>query len=139
MFNRSIIVIAFLIATGLSACKEDSSTSIQNQLIENYVNHGKWRVELFQDKGNNETSHFSGYVFQFKTDGTVEATNGGSTMKGTWSTGTDNNKTKLNLSFSTAPMDELNGDWVIKSGDANSIRLEDESDDGISYLNFEKI
>lgn len=139
MFNRLIVIIAFLIAAGIGACKEESSTSIQNKLIESYVNQGKWKVELFQDKGNNKTDHFSGYVFQFKTDGTAEATKGGSTVKGTWSTGTDNSKTKLNLSFSTAPLDDVSEDWVIKSGDANSIRLEDESKDGVSYLNFEKI
>lgn len=139
MFNRIVVIIAFLIATGISACKEDSFTLLQNQLIENYVNQGKWKIGLFQDKGNDKTDSFNGFEFQFKTDGTVEATKDGSTVKGTWSTGSDNSKTKLNLSFSTVPLDELNEDWVIKSGNANSIRLEDENKDGVSYLNFEKI
>jgi hypothetical protein len=48
-------------------------------------------------------------------------------------------KTKLNLSFSSAPLEELNNDWLVKSGDSNSIRLEDVENNEESYLNFEKI
>jgi hypothetical protein len=80
-------------------------------------------------------------VFQFNTDNTVTATKGSTVVKGTWSTGTDNSKSKFNINFPSAPLDELNEDWVLKNGSASSMEMEHVSggNGGTDYLVFQKI
>jgi hypothetical protein len=137
-----ILMAAILISVaGIQSCTKDSKEDLAYNIASSYLNHGKWKVSKFVESGNDETNHFSAYVFQFNTDGTVTATSGSNTVKGTWDTFTENSATKLSLNFNTAPFNELNDDWIIKSGSTSSIQLQHTSggDGSIDYLNFDKI
>ncbi|MDF2435644.1 MAG: hypothetical protein K0Q95_20 [Bacteroidota bacterium] len=137
-----IFVTAVLIGSaGLQSCTKEKQQEIAYKLAENYINEGKWKVSSFKEDDKDETGHFDGYVFVFNTDNTVTATKGNSTVKGTWSTGTDNSKTKMNINFSSAPLDELSEDWIIVNGSKSSIELKHVSggDGGTDYLTFQKI
>lgn len=137
-----ILVAAFLISmAGFQSCTKEDKADIVYNVASNYLNHGSWKVTRFEEDGTNKLDLFHGYVFQFKTDGTVTATKANNVVKGNWSTTSSGSATKLNLSFGSAPFNEMNEDWIIKSGGTGSIQLEHQSggNGSIDYLNFEKI
>lgn len=132
----SISILVLVMAA--SSCKKDDNNSPS---INNTVQEGKWKVTLFNDSGNDETNHYTGYEFQFNPDGTITATKTGSTVSGTWSNGNDDSQQKLVLGFSTPPFDELNSDWHLLEQNSSLIKLEDVSggNGGTDYLTFSKI
>lgn len=143
---NKIITIAFaamIATTFFSSCKkDDNSTPSQVSTLNTNVKSGKWKVTLYNDSGNDETAHYTGYEFQFAAGGTVTATKGGTTITGTWSSGTDDSTLKLILNFSTAdPFQELNDDWHVIQQSSTIIKLQDVSGGGggTDYLTFEKI
>jgi hypothetical protein len=134
---KTITLLLLVIAT-TSSCKKDDSPS----LVDNTIQKGNWKITFFQDSGNDETSHFSGYEFIFNSGGSVTASNGNNSVSGTWTTGTDDSQSKLILNFgSTAPFDELNEDWHVLEETTTMIRCEHISggNGGTDYLTFEKI
>ncbi|NNF02787.1 MAG: hypothetical protein HKN22_08885 [Bacteroidia bacterium] len=106
------------------------------------IKKGEWRITYFWDSDHEETDHFNGYSFAFNDDGSLIATSSSTTVTGSWSTGSDDGKTELIITF-LSPTDfaELNDDWdVIKQTDVK-IELEDISggNGGTDYLTFEKL
>ncbi len=83
---------------------------------------GQWKVSYFYDK-KDETSNYTGYTFEFGSDGSLSASNGGQTWPGTWQTGIDDSANKFLIDFTgTIPsaLTELEEDWLI-------IKIEDTS------------
>lgn len=123
---------------GVSSC---SDNSITNGNTASTIQNGTWRITYYYDTDHEETSSFSGYNFTFASTGVVTATNGTTTVNGTWSTGNDDSQVKLILDFTgNAQFEELDDDWhVIELTDVK-IRLEDVSGGGggTDYLTFEK-
>jgi hypothetical protein len=135
-----LLLISVFVFTG---CKKDDNSSSSNStsVLNNTVQQGTWKITYFNDSGNDETNHFTGYTFQFNSNGTVTATKNGSTVSGTWSSGNDDSTLKLVLNFSSTPFDELNDDWHVTQQSSSIIKLEDVSggNGGTDYLTFEKI
>src|SRR5688572_11568646 len=103
--------VIFSLLLTFSACRKHVG-----QQTERDLERGDWKVTFYEDKGNNETSHFTGYIFDFTTDGNVIATKGSVTTTGTWSIGLDDGENKLYLDFGPpSPLNELNDDWHIKN------------------------
>lgn len=76
---------------------------------------GLWKITYFFDK-QVQTSNYSSYTFEFKTDGGLAASNGSQTWNGTWSTNCDDSANKMCLFFSSAvpsALAELEEDWLI--------------------------
>lgn len=140
IINISALLIMFL--TGFTSCKkDDNSTSNTNSNLSSGIQQGTWKVTSYIDSGTNETSHYTGYAFQFNSNGAVVASKTGSTVNGTWSTGSDDSNVKLVLDFgATSPFDELNDDWHVTEQSSSIIKLEDVSGggSGTDYLTFEK-
>ncbi len=137
MKTKSIVVASCLLLLSIiTSCKKDNSTSPSG----NSIQQGQWKITSYIHSGNNETNHFSGYSFEFKNGGIVTATKSGSTVSGTWSTGSDDSQSKLYLTFSTAPFIELNDDWHIVQQTTTTLQLEDVSggNGGTDYLTFSK-
>lgn len=134
----SISILALVMI--VTSCKKDDNSN-STPSINSTIQQGKWRVASYIDSGNNETNHYTGYEFQFNSNGTVVATKQGSSVSGTWSNGNDDSQQKLILNFSTTPFDELNDDWHIVSQSSSQIGLEDVSggNGGTDYLTFDKI
>jgi hypothetical protein len=100
---------------------------------------GTWKVALFTDSGNDETSDFSGYTFVFNNNGTVTATKSGASQNGTW--GTSSNKFSINLGpkdSSNKPLGELTDDWKIISSSNVEIKLTDDNTASGEFLTFTK-
>lgn len=137
------VVFVFLLLA--SACTHSNSVTQQSIVtpsqVSSAVQSGAWRVSLFQDSGNNETYKFNNYLFTFNPDGTLTASNGSNTVTGSWSSGNDDSKTKLILSFANVdPWDELSDDWHVISQNNTLIQLQDVSggNGGTDLLNFTK-
>jgi len=143
--------LSLLLVFTISSCSSDDDntddSSSNQDIVENTVQTGNWRITKYIDSGDNETNHFSGYTFSFNSDNTLVAANGTNTYNGTWSV-TDNNSGDDSLDdldfniFFASPDDfeELSDDWHFLSRTDTKIELIDISggNGGTDYLTFEK-
>lgn len=147
-------VLAIFIYTGLamSCDKDDDNSQQQNATTQtiNTVQSGSWKITYFFDSDQNETNHFTGYVFTFNENGSLVAVKGSTTVTGTWSVTDSNssdddggsNDTDFNIFFaSPADFEDLSDDWDIISISNSKIELTDVSggNGGTDFLTFEKI
>lgn len=132
----STLAVSFLLL--LSSCTsrlDDNSNTAQ------VATSGTWKVTLFTDSGNDETSDFTGYTFTFNDNGTVSAVKNGTTQSGTWSVNTSSNKFNIDLGpkvDTNRPLGELTDDWKILSTSATEIRLTDDNAASNEFLTFTK-
>lgn len=143
---------AFTVLFAVSCSSDDNngtvSNAIVNQLIST-VNNGTWRVTNFVENGNDETNHFTGYIFSFGDNSVLIASNGTNTHQGTWSVTNSNSNddsssssdVDFNIEFTT-PDDfaDLTDDWDLQERTSTTIKLIDISggNGGTDYLTFEK-
>ncbi len=105
----------------LTACDPDSSSPNGNTPAS-----GKWKVSYFFDK-QDKSSYYANYTFEFESNGTLTATNGGQNWAGIWQTGVDDSKNKFVIDFNgsvPSALGELEEDWLIISMDANLMHFE---------------
>lgn len=141
-----ISVLSIILMTVIASCKKDDDSSTNSSpssstALNNGIKQGTWRISYFNDSGNDETSHYTDYMFQFNSNGTVTANKSGNSVSGNWSTGNDDSTAKLLLNFNVIPFTELNEDWHLIEQSSNLIKLEHVSggNGGTEYLTFEKI
>ncbi len=119
--------IATLLALIFTAsCTPNSLSSNTSQT----VTSGNWRVSLFIDSGNDETTDFTGYRFTFNTDGSVAAVINAVIKTGTWSVSSSSNKFTIDLGpkiDTNKPLGELTDDWQIISVTETVIQLKDDN------------
>jgi hypothetical protein len=139
---KSIILTATLLALAMNSCnKSDDPAGPGDSTAPTILQLGTWKVALFNDSGNDETSNFLGYNFTFASNGTVNAVKNTSSINGVWDTKVDNNQNKFILDFGTTnPFNELNEDWAILELTPVKIRLQHVSggNGGTDLLTFEK-
>ncbi len=130
-----------VILFGVLACSKTSPKKVEKTITD-----GSWKITLFMEDNEDETYYFNGFVFTFKSDNTVSAVNGSTTINGTWKlekeSDDDNPKhTELILNFPVQNnFDELNDDWHVIKLESKRIELEDVSGDGsVDRLIFERI
>lgn len=134
-FNYILILAASLIT--FSSCNKTSTNAKTSKV----VTAGTWIITSFLDNGNDRTSRFSGYKFDFKSNGELTASNGSNTIVGTWNSSNDDSQDKLILEMgTTSPFSELNDDWHIIEKTSTKIKLEDVSggNGGTDNVTFEK-
>jgi hypothetical protein len=132
---KKLLLILILIG-GLTACdKNEASIKPTTPSTSLVMTQGKWKITNLNHNGYNE-SGFTDYQFQFNLNGTLNAVKEGVTTSGYWSTRTENNEQKLNISFSSPPLNELNFDWRVKQINVNMMNL---GDGGTEYLDFQKL
>ena len=131
-----------ILEMGLSLQDCSGSGSVDD--LQNTIIDGTWIVASYIDSGSNNTSVYSNYTLTFNSNGSVVATDGGSsTFEGTWEAFLNNNgDLKLLLNFGdNVPFDEFNDDWLVIDLQENKIELYDLSggDGTEDFLVFEKI
>ncbi|HPE82174.1 MAG TPA: hypothetical protein PLV43_00500 [Aequorivita sp.] len=150
---KAVLVIFIYTGLAMSCDKDDDNGQQQNTTIAQTINtaqSGSWKITYFFDSDQNETDHFTGYVFTFNNNGSLVAVKGNTTVTGTWSVTDSNssdddggsNDTDFNIFFaSPADFEDLSDDWDIISVSNSKIELTDVSggNGGTDFLTFEKI
>lgn len=99
---------------------------------------GNWKVTYYWDKDKDETNDFSGYTFDFQSDGTLVGKIGGTTYQGTWSENNSSNKLILTIT-GTKALDDMTDDWLIQEKTSSSIKLKDDNTEHLEELYFERL
>lgn len=150
-----LIMLSFSLMSSTCSKDDDINTndnSVEINQIKATVQSGSWRITSFIDSGTDETSHFTGYSFTFKSNGTLTASNGSNTFNGTWSVtdssnsnddSNSNSDIDFNIYFATPANfnDDLTEDWDIELYNSTKIQLIHVSggNGGTDTLTFEKI
>lgn len=104
-----------LLASLLAGCKKSIVESVEESLVIKAMTDGQWKVTRFKRDSTDLTASFSPYLFQFRSDKTVEAINNGATeSKGTWAA--DASAKTIASAFNggaAATLQLLNGTWSI--------------------------
>lgn len=128
--KKRVFLFAFVLA--LMACNNSNMTTTNQNpnTVSDFILFGEGLViSLLTDDGENETDYFEGYVFLFNPNGTVSASNGSTTVDGTYSVFQDDGRTELAMNFpSVGNFDELDDDWYFISINQNTIRFDDDGD-----------
>ena len=145
------LLLSVLVFTVLNCSEDDNDPApqeTQQQQIQNEAESGSWIISNFIDSGTDETNDFSGFVFDFRSNGDLVATSNSITYTGTWSI-TDSNSNDdymddldFNIFFNlTNEFEDLNDDWDIISYSSTSIVLQDVSggNGGVDDLTFTKM
>jgi hypothetical protein len=119
---------------GNACSNDDNSVSPDSAAIS-----GTWRVSLFSERGEDETSDFSEYTFTFADAGIATAAKNGTSKTGSWSTGSK----RFNIDFgaksdANKPLGELTDDWVVISSTSTQIKLKDDNSSSAEFLTFTK-
>lgn len=148
-----LIMLSFTLMSFNCSDDDDGSSNSNNSQqiaqIEDTAESGTWRITNFNDSGQNETSDFTGYSFEFNSNGTLVASNGSSTVNGSWSVTDSSNSSSsdddidFNIFFQVpndSDFEDLNDDWDVVSISSNKIELIDISggNGGTDLLTFEK-
>lgn len=136
---KNFLFLSVLLTLVFSNCK--SSSSDDNPGPDQQLSGTKWVVTYFWDKDKEETSNFSGYSFEFKSDGTVVAyAPGGGTTSGAWNTHFDDSKDKLLIAIAgVKPLDDLSQDWVILEKTDSVMKLKDDNTSHLEEIHLKKI
>lgn len=126
---RNYFIVTLVTFTIFSSCSKKP-----NKVIE----RGTWYVSLYMNSGKDETSDFSGYIFDFKKDGTLAVTlNTGNVVTGTWTYTESSSKYKIAIS-GTDKLDKISDEWFIVSTSSSIIELKDDNLSNEDILNFKK-
>jgi hypothetical protein len=123
--------------TLLLGCQK-TKERIQENMVIKAMTEGQWRITKFTKAGSELTTDFAPYLFQFRSNNTVEALNNGTLEKtGNWSA--DPNARTITSSFANAAttLMLLNGTWQVTknswtfveasqtvNGEARTLRLD---------------
>ncbi len=101
---------------------------------------GDWKVTYYFDKDKVETNDFTGYTFQFNSDGSFQSS-GSSTATGTWKVTDDDGSQRMVISAGSAakPLSNLDDDWILVNMSSTKIELKDDNSEHLEELHFEKI
>ncbi|TRX58742.1 hypothetical protein FNH22_12765 [Fulvivirga sp. M361] len=121
----------------LGGCDDDSDPQPQNSLqVEESELLGLWRVQLYQDEQENETSSFSGITFEFATNNEfIIFRNNSELLTGTWTLRDQGRELDItvpsladeNESFGE-DLYEVSDDWDITFFSETALHLVDEGE-----------
>jgi hypothetical protein len=123
------------IALSLSVFISCTRSSSDTTAFDNAPTTGQWKVSYYFDE-KDETSDFAGWVFTFNTNGTASATNGATTINGTWVVREGEFRVDLGTSN---PLDSFTGHWLIIEKTNTSIKLKDDNSLQDDQLHLVKI
>ncbi len=140
MLKKFFSVLVLALSFMFTSCDDKSNNS--NSGVSQPPASGAWKVVYFFDRSD-ETSHYSGYTFEFNDNGDLVANKGAQTYTGSWSDNCDDSSNKFCISFSSnAPseLEEISEDWRVIEITDNKLSFEHVSggDGHVEVLRFEK-
>jgi hypothetical protein len=119
--------VAIALIAMLTSCTKDNNANIQvtPATVNNTVSSGSWKITYYWNTDHEETSNYNGYAFSFSANGMLTAVKSSTSITGNWSTGMDDSKVKLALSFITpSEFEKLSEDWHVIEQTASHITLQ---------------
>lgn len=113
-----------LMATTLFACQKSDDNSPATLPVSASTVAGNFTVSSFTTPSD-LTATFNGYAFVFNQNGTITATKGSDILSGTWMLD-DSNASEMKISFSAAPLNQLNGSWHVVITGTNMVLTDDD-------------
>jgi hypothetical protein len=125
LFSIAFLLFGVILISGCS--KDEADKTFTNHLTDN-----TWTITYYADGGKDETSNFSGYVFEFRSGNILNAAKGGTSNAGTWIVDESSNKLTIDIPDVTNYLDHLNHKWLLIELTNEVIKLRDDSDSGES-------
>lgn len=123
----ALVLVTFFTTLQSASCSKSDDMATVNSAIP-----GTWRVSLYWD-AKDETSKFSGYSFSFTSGGLVTATNGGTTVQGSWS----ESSSRFTISFSAGgALGNVSKSWLKELKTNTNINLKDDSPSSDEKVQF---
>lgn len=144
---KLLILPVFIGILLLTSCTKEDDNLIDQTQIEQSMQLGTWKISYFNDSGDDETNHFTGYVFTFDVNDILSAVNGNTTYTGSWNISENNSSDDsskgldFNIFFNLSnDFEDLNEDWDIISHTNDEFQLIHISggNGGTDYLTFER-
>jgi hypothetical protein len=140
-----LLLLSLFCSTIFNACgKQEVNNSVNNSITASTITQGKWRIAYFLINNQNRTAQFSGYVFTFNSDQTVNAQQGSNaSANGTWQISKNSRGGEfLVINFGNQfYFQELNGDWFVNRNQNGVLGFENliGGAGSTDYLTFERI
>jgi hypothetical protein len=130
-----------LITEAEDDCDEDDHYKGPDELeLAEILTQGAWIITYFFEDGDDKTSDYENFTFNFSSNGTFTASNGPIVYGGEWEIDLDDDEIELELDFDNddSPLDELDEDWILIDFNGERIRLKDSSGGNTTFLTFER-
>ncbi|QDK81811.1 hypothetical protein EXU85_25645 [Spirosoma sp. KCTC 42546] len=126
-----VLLLVGLVTTTFSCKKSDdvapATTTATTIDVKSVMPTGNWSVSLFQQRTEDKSSNFKDITFVFSADGSVTATQGNKSTKGSWIYSPavtyygGNGLSSLTLNLGTSkPFDLLNRTWNVNTESTTS-------------------
>ncbi|MFT5103346.1 MAG: hypothetical protein ACI86C_000999, partial [Candidatus Latescibacterota bacterium] len=80
----SLVCLSLLLIACSSASDSDNKDELSANQVQELVNSGSWYVSSYVDSGDDETSNYADFTFEFNIDGTIVAEQAGDMYIGEW-------------------------------------------------------
>jgi len=114
---------------------DDCNNCSTNDLEDVLVNCSNWIVGELEINDNDLENQYTGYVFNFGTDGSITVTENGNTISGTWSASGTGNEIDFVIDIPSLP--DFNGTWLLHEIDDDNgekeISLEKANEDELEF------
>ncbi len=142
MRNWGKLILLLTFPLFIATCGKSYDDPATSSTLTSIITQGTWTVHLYLNDGKDETSNYTGYVFTFNSNGSLQAAKGGNNTGGTWSEVADSGKTKLILVWvgGGIPVEllEIEEDWVLKAKSNTLVELTNTGSSGTSELHLHK-
>ena len=130
-----------LLLGAFAACNpEEIKEEQQQNLVIQAMTSGQWKVTSFVKGSTDVTADFTNYKFQFKTNLTVDAINGGTVEKtGSWNADSDAQTITSNFTNASTPVVLLNGTWNITNTTWTSVNATQTVGSEVRTLRLDKL
>lgn len=128
--KNPLLCLLIFVSLFVLSCSKDTSTILVG---------AKWKVSYYYENNSDKTSKFSGYTFEFTSNGAYKATLGdGTTYNGSWLEDVSNSKL-IFTGPNSAALDKFNNSWIIISKSSSEIKLKDDDISKSEELTLTKI
>ena len=118
---NKLFFICILMAT-MTGCIKSAEIKIETDLVTQAITTGQWKVTYYLDDTTDKTAYFSVYLFQFKTNSTVDAINNGTVeATGSWNANATAKTITSNFTNGSSTLQLLNGTWLITNSTWTSV------------------
>lgn len=133
------ITVALLLFVSLAGCKKTLEEKARDIVLD-AMTSGTWEITKFTVNGNNITSDFAGYSFQYHKNETVDAIKNGSIQStGSWSGDAANMRISANFTNVSEPLLLINGQWSITNNSWTFVEASQTIGSQVKTLRLDKL